>query len=286
MQDNSITSLRELLEKMPTAQLDQMLQEELDKEKPDGNAVRMILRVLREREKDMPVEITPEIQEAWEKYRRNTAVIDSREGKRRIPGWLIRIGSVAAILAVMIFAMPQEADAESLFEKLARWTDSVVDFFSPDKANDNLLEYEFTSDNPGLQQVYEAVKELGVTVPVVPTWLPGGYELVECETVNTSQKKGVAANFIDTKDPDNAVLFKVDVYGEDVSHVYQRDESNVDTYEAFGVEHTILRNNNRWVVIWFRDKTECFLTLDCQENTLYEILNSIYVTEDNNETFD
>ena len=65
MQDNSITSLRELLESMPTEQLDQMLQEELDKKKPDGNAVRMIIRVLREREKDMVVEITPEIQKAW-----------------------------------------------------------------------------------------------------------------------------------------------------------------------------------------------------------------------------
>lgn len=283
MQDNSITSLRELLETMPTAQLDQMLQEELDKEKPDGNAVRMILRVLREREKDMPVEITPEIQEAWEKYRRNTAAIDSREGKRRIPGWLIRIGSVAAILTVMIFAVPQEADAESLFEKLARWTDSVVDFFSPDKANDNLLEYEFTSDNPGLQQVYEAVKELGVTVPVVPTWLPEGYELVECKVINTTQKKGVTAYF---GNPEMDMVLKIDIYDEDVSHVYQRDKSDIDTYEAFGVEHTILRNNNRWVVIWFRDKTECSLTLDCQENALYEILNSIYVTEGNNETFD
>lgn len=283
MQDNSITSLRELLEKMPTAQLDQMLQEELDKEKPDGNAVRMILRVLREREKDMPVEITPEIQEAWEKYRRNTAVIDSREGKRRIPGWLIRIGSVAAVVAVLLFAIPREAEAESLFEKLARWTDSVVDFFSLDKANDNLLEYEFTSDNPGLQQVYEAVKELGVTVPVVPTWLPEGYELVEFKKTDTSQKRNVAANFGDSQ---NAIVFKVDIYEDDVSHKYHRDETAFNTYEIFDVAHTILRNNERWVVIWFQDNVECSLTVDCPEKTLYEILNSIYVTEGIYETSD
>ena len=118
MQDNSIASLRELLETMPTAQLDQMLQEELEKEKPDGNAVRMILRVLREREKDVPVEITPEVQEAWEKYRRNTASLDSRKGRRRFSIWLIRMGSLAAILSLVIFSVPQEAEAESFFEKL------------------------------------------------------------------------------------------------------------------------------------------------------------------------
>lgn len=283
MQNNSITSLRERLEALPTEQLDRMLQEELEKEKPEGQLIRIVLKVLWEREKDMPVEITPGIEAAWEKYRQKTAS-DGRKG--RFPGWLIRIGSVAAVVAVLLFAIPREAEAESLFEKLARWTDSVVDFFSPDKANDNLLEYTFVSDNPGLQQVYEAVKELGVNVPVVPTWLPEGYELVECKEINTTQKKGVSANFIDAGDSSNGVIIKVDVYGEDVSHKYHRDETAFDTYEVFDVAHTILRNNDRWVVIWFRDNIECFLTLDCQEITLYEILESIYVTEDVYETSD
>ena len=283
MQDNSITSLRELLEKLPTDQLDRMLQEELEKEKPDGNAVRMILRVLREREKDMPVEITPGIQEAWEKYQRNIASLDDGRKKRRVPGWVIRLGSVAAILALVLFVVPQEAEAGSLFEKLARWTDSVVDFFSPEKANDNLLEYEFASDNPGLQQVYEAVKELGVTVPVVPTWLPEGYELVELKKVNTSQKKNVAANFSNTE---SGLIYKIDIFDEDISHEYHRDETAFDSYQVFGVNHTVFRNNNRWVVIWFRDNIECSLSVDCPENTLYEILDSIYVTEDDYETSD
>lgn len=281
MQDNSITSLRDMLEKLPTPQLDRMLREELDKDKPDGNAIRMILRVLREREKDMPVEITPEIRDAWEKYQRDTA--EPNAGKHRVRTWFIRIGSVAAVLALMVFAIPQKAGAETFFEKLARWTDSVVDFFSPDKANDNLLEYEFVSDNPGLQQVYEAVTELGVTVPVVPTWLPEGYELVECKRHETSQKVGIAANF---RNGEEDFYYKVDIFEEDVSHKYHRDETPFDTFECDDVEHTILRNNDRWVVIWFQDEIECFLTLDCSEDTLHEILRSIYEREYQSETVD
>ena len=38
MQDNSIASLREMLEKLPTPQLDRMLQEELEKPVPDADA--------------------------------------------------------------------------------------------------------------------------------------------------------------------------------------------------------------------------------------------------------
>ena len=106
MQDNSITSLREMLEKLPTEQLDEMLREELEKKTPDGNAVRMILWVLREREKDMPVEITPEIARAWEKYQRNTAELDTTGRPRKLRAWFIRIGSVAAVLALILFAIP------------------------------------------------------------------------------------------------------------------------------------------------------------------------------------
>ena len=80
------------------------------------------------------------------------------------------------------------------------------------------------------------------------------------------------------------LVFKVDIYEEDVSHEYHRDETAFDWYQVGEINHTILRNNNRWVVIWFKDKIECFLTLDCPEDTLYEILNSIYVTEGENET--
>jgi hypothetical protein len=279
MQDNSITSLRERLEQLSTEELDRMLQEELDRETPEGALVRTILRVLWEREKDMPREITPGIRMAWEKYRER----EGETGTRHRRNVFLRLGTVAAVLAVLLLAVPREAAAESLFEKLTRWTDSVVDFFSPEKENRNLLEYEFASENPGLRQVYDAVRELGVTVPVVPGWLPEGYELVECKVHRTSQKNGVSANF---RDADSDLMIKIDVYETDVSHKYHRDDTVFDVYEVFNVAHTILRNNDRWVVIWFQENIECSLSVDCPEDTLYEILKSIYVTEGTNETTD
>ncbi len=278
MQDNSITSLREMMEQLPTEQLDQMLQEELEKEKPDGNAVRMILQVLREREKDMPVEITPGIQKAWEKYQRNIANPEVQSGrKKRVRTWFIRIGSVAAMLCILLLAIPGEAEAESLFDKLTSLTDSIVEFFSPGQANDNPEEYQFKTDHPGLQQVYDAVVALGVKEPVVPSWLPEGYALAECKTVNTSKKTSLVVNF--AKESDFAIL-SYDIYNLDVSHEYHWDGEDIRTYERRGQKYTIMLNNDRWVVIWFTEKTECFLTLDCSEDVVYKILDSIYVTED------
>ena len=73
MQDNSITSLRERLEQMSTEQLDKLLREELDRKAPSGAFVRTVLQVLWEREKDMPPEITPGIEAAWERFRERDA---------------------------------------------------------------------------------------------------------------------------------------------------------------------------------------------------------------------
>lgn len=276
MQQNNMTSLRDLFEQMPTSQLDEMLNQELGKESPDGNAIRMILDVLWEREKDHPSEIMPQMRIAWEKYQKATAKIDSRHSAHaKIHSWILRGASIAAVCLLML-AVPQEVEADTLFNKLFRMTDSIVEFFAPGYANDNPLVYEFKTDNPGLQQVYDAVEELGITQPVVPMWLPEGYDLVECEPKLTSQKKGVTAVF---RSQEKGIRFAVDLVETDVSHEYHKDETDIKIYEKNEIEHTIMRNNDRWVVIWFADNVECSLTLDCQEDTLYQILNSIYVTE-------
>lgn len=278
MHEHNTPLAREDLEQMTTEQLDELLNGELERETPNGDTVRLILGILWEREKDMPVEMTPKIKKAWAKYQRDIARIDAsekRSGKFR--GWILKTASAAAVLALLVFAVPQRAGADSFFDKLARLTDSIVEFFSPGMANDNVTEYVFETDNPGLQQVYDTVAGLGVTEPVVPMWLPEGYELVECKVVETSHKKGIAANF---RDGENGLSFRLDIHSLDVSHEYHWSGETITEYERAGISHTVMRNFDRWSVAWFINNMECFLTLDCQEDILYKILDSIYVMED------
>ena len=278
MQDKYIALTREALERMTTSQLDELLNRELEKESPNGDTVRLILSILWEREKNLPAEITPGVEKAWIRYQRKTAKLDAAEKRSvRFRGWILKAASVAAILALLIFAIPQKVEADSFFEKLARLTDSIIEFFSPGLENDNLTEYVFQTENPGLQQVYDAVVGLGVTEPVVPTWLPEGYELMECKTDTTPSKVGIVANF---KKESEFLILKYDIFMIDTSHEYHWDGEDIQFYEHHGEEYALMRNNDRWVVIWFTDRSECSLTLDCQEDTLYKILKSIYVTED------
>ena len=273
MRDNR-NNLYGLLEQIPTKQLDEMLQAELRKEKVDSDAVRVILRVLREREADMPVVIDDATEQAWQKYLKDTSTVQKPVRKRR---WVLRAASMAAVLCVIMLMGPLTANAESFYDLLVRWTDSVMEFLVPSSRKPNETVYEFKTENAGLQEVYEAILELGITDPVVPMWLPEGFELTECKISDTSRKRSIASSF---SDGTNHFVLQVDIFNSGTSRTYHKDDDSALAREINGITHTILQNEGRWTVVWAVENVECFIGIECQEEILYKILESIYGMED------
>lgn len=273
MIDNQ-NNLYGLLEQKPTKQLDEMLQAELQKEQVDGDSVRVILRVLREREVDTPVVIDDAAEQAWQKYLNDTSVSQKPARKQ---GWILRAAAMAAVLCVVLLIGPMTANAESFYDMLVRWTDSVMEFLIPSSFQPNATVYEFKTDNAGLQEVYEAVVGLGITDPVVPMWLPEGLVLSECKTINTSRKSSILANFIDGT---NYFVLQVDIFNSGASRTYHKDDGSAAIREINGIAHTILQNDGEWTVVWSVENVQCLISVKCQEDVLYEILESIYGMED------
>lgn len=274
MQADNATWLRTALEGLPTRQLEEMLQEELTREQPNSSNIRLALKILQEREKDDPVEAGPEAEAAWEKYLDD---IDEPIYEHSPKGrWALRIASVAAIVILLLAALPQEASARNFFERLISWTDSVFALIGPEDACNITGEYVFRTDNPGLQQVYDTVVGFGVTQPVVPMWLPEGFELTECKVLENPTKNAVVAVF---SDGSGEVHFEVNIYSDNVTSEYSKDENNVMDIELGGVIHNVTRNNTKSVAIWARDNCECSIFADCQEDVFMKILRSIYKLE-------
>lgn len=271
MKNYNTTGLRGVIEQMSTEQLDEMLQHELEKESVDESAIRLIMEVLEKRDQDVPVAINPQVVDAWEKYQ-TRASVQSR-AKR---GWPVRIVAAVAVVMALALAVPQSAEAESLWERLSRWTDSVFEFFSPgDEVTDE--EYTFKTNNPGLQQVYDTVTAMGITDPVVPMWLPDGYSLLQCEAVETRSKAFVYARF---ENGNNIIILDLGIRDAESPRQYSKDEENAIKYEILDIEHAILHNEAWWTAAWTRDRLECAIAIDCHEETLYKILKSIYTMED------
>jgi len=279
--NENMTSLRALLERLPTEQLDQMLHAELEKEEPEKAAVQLILSVLEQREDALPEEPpTPQEVAAWEQYQRKMEDLVPRAKPKRPFLWnILGTAAVLSIVMLMLFTLlPTETRANLQLQMKAMWGEDTLEIVGPDGPDSEFVEYQFRTDNPGLQQVYDEVVKMGVDLPVVPMWLPEGYELLESKKRNSSKLEGVFSVFSRIEDQ---IVFSVDAYRGEVSHEYQKNDLEYTPYEYCGITHDIARNNNRWVVVWIRnDNIECSFTIECPEDTLHKIIRSIYVWED------
>lgn len=271
MLDNELILRREL-KAVPSEQLRVILHAETGKDVPDDDLILTILHILEDRDPDEIEPASAREEAAWKLFRKRV------KARKRRPRLVWRSLSSAAVLLLVVgllmVTIPSQAEADSWWDRIARWTDDFFGFFRDEEEETfNLEDYEFRTDNPGLQQVYDAVVEMGVTEPVVPMWLPEGYELLDIVTDTTHEFKAIVAMLADSK---KTIIYQMAVLSTDVSGQYMKDQTPVMIVEKYNTAYNIMKNNNIWVIAWTRNNIECSLFVDCQEDVLHEILDSIY----------
>lgn len=276
MKIEHVAALRETLERMETQQLDTMLLEELRKESPSGELIRMVGSILKERDRELVPEIDDNIRQAWEQYQRKAQPIKKKP--KGLNSILVKAASLILVVLTLMALIPQEAEASNFFQRLIAWTEDVFSLLNPSEKTVQEDTYVFRTDNPGLQEVYNKVTELGVTEPVVPMWLPEEYKLVAYAENSTPKNTLVGFSFYDGS---TEMLFRLIIYSDNVSSTYYKDGEILQETEKGGVTHTILQNTDFLTAVWAKDNIECSICLDCQEDTMIRILESIYTMEEN-----
>lgn len=270
MREIKTCSLQEW-EQLPTEELDQILQAELEKEYPDEEVVLPILRILEERERDYPVEQTPEVLAMIGKLSEHET--SSKKSKNR-RGWIAGIATLAAVICIVIMALPQTVGAESIFDVLIRWTSSVFEFIDPDESEKYPdTEEVFATDHPGLKQVYDKVTELGVTESVVPMWLPEGFELLSMKTIPL-RDGGCKVNVAFRHEGEFVSLgYRI---SQDITTKFEKDESIIEVFDAGGISHFVLKNGENLSATWTIDGVECSIISNIAKEDIYKIIKSIY----------
>ena len=262
--------LRRELEMISTEQLRAMLHTETEKEVPDDDLVLSFLHILEDREPDELVPASAKEEAAWKLFRKR---VRARKRKLLLPGKrLVHAAILLLVVGLLIVAIPQQAEADSWWQRLTKWTDEFFGFF---REEDTFVveAYEFRTDNPGLQQVYDAVVDIGVTVPVVPMWLPEGYALEECTAVATPTKQCVYARFLNN---DRECVLQINVLNGETAKDYFKNDDAVEKLEKGGMIHSLVQNMEVWTVSWTKDNIEGSFFIDCPKDVLHEIIDSIY----------
>lgn len=249
---------------LPTQQLEQLLRQELDGRR-DRQTVLQIVSILKERDTASAQGVQPPAQESGETF--HTAFPSKK------PIILLRVAAIAAVLALLLTIVPPVLGAENIFQLIGSWTQDIFSFLTPESPEDRSGERHFETDHPGLQKLYDTVTRYGATAPVVPTWLPEGFELTELKTVPQMMSRKVITQF---KSGQDYIVITYEIYDDESSNGYYKDDIDAEIMEWAGITHHLMENDRKWSAIWSRGNTECFIMTNCGKETVTALITSIY----------
>lgn len=260
MYRNSKTLFPEL-NGLSSQELEVILKAELDRKAPEREKVLAILSILESRE-------AANAQQCHESQK--------HAARREQPAvrWLRNAAVAAAILLLFVFITPPVFGAENIVELVGRWTQDLFALFRSDSPEELQTGYAFHTDHPGLQQIYDAVTEQGITQRVVPTWIPEECELVDWK-IGTASEGMIAYAYL--AGDDHHVIITMASYIEEPDKRYFKENEDACLYEMSGIKHYIVPNDTTWSAAWASDGVECSIVTTYDENILKQILDSIYV---------
>lgn len=254
----------ESLYTLPTEQLEQLLRQELDGRK-DRQTVLQIVSILKDRDTASAQEAQLPAQESGETF--HTAL----PSKKRII--LLRVAAIAAVLALLLTIVPPVLGAENIFQLIGSWTQDIFSFLTPEGRESRNGDRSFETEHPGLLQLRETMEYYGVTDPVVPTWLPEGFELTEFHITPLNVSKKVLARF---ESGDEFVILTYEIHNTLTANAYPKDAGGAEVFERAGIKHYLIANDQQWSAVWSFDNVECFIMTNCGKEQVSALITSIY----------
>ena len=257
MARRNLKTLHRMLERMTSEQLDAMLESELKREPVDAEAVRLILRILKERDG---------------LYSQR----DRKAGKPKTPKterwkkWAARAACIAAVFALLVTVVPGVVQADPYMYRVLSWKEKFLEIFGIDGQDSFFATYVYATENEQLQQVRTEAEGQDMMLPSVPMWIPEEFRLEGCAVEQTPDVTTLKASFgMEEKE----LTIQVQKHTSPVTFT---PESHMTVHERYGIIHYIFRENGTWVVVWTNEDQLCTLRADCEESTLLRIMESVY----------
>ena len=255
------------LKQMPTDVLDRLLAEELDKQDLNREYILTISGIIEARESGMPIPEDDRITEAWKQYQAYEHISETTVTKKP-RRWFAGVAAAAAVLVLLVIGAPDPVEAESVGNWLVRWGHELIEFFNP--RTDSHRVYEFQTDHPGLQQIYDTAVDIGFEDPPVPKWVPEEFELVEIDTLTFEQRLKVNATL---SDGEKRILLSIRENDNTASECMMDD--TWIPYELNRLKGYVFTNEGKWTAIGLGDGLELVI-IATSEEVLYRIMNSVY----------
>lgn len=298
-------ALRAALRKKSQSELESLLaaafSEEYDTVQADELAV-AVMEVMCEREEDVPAMSQAELDASWEDFQRRLAADEKTAEEKREPERaettadagtakdpkpmrtsparksrntpqktrFLRLCVTAAVLAFFICgATVASALGFDVFQAIADWTAEQFGFVRAGKE-------DVGSEDDPLWSLRLAVSER-CDVPCVPTWTLEGTETQENISVEERSDRTIIRCGYESEGSEFTIRIVIyDTIPEDYTSVYQKDDTDMQVYEANGVAHYLMDNNGQNSAAWTSGNLEGHIQGDLSLDNLKKMIDSIY----------
>ncbi len=272
--DNRYDLNKRELETLSTADLELLLRAELENGGSDGRVVREIMGILRQRDAENPKMIPQSVEVALDEENRKPELEKTRS-KHNAFRQICKIAAVAATLVIVVLGVPHAFGADSIVELVASWTKGTFQFIRPGETIAQTTEYVFEAEHAGLQEIYDTVSDLGVTVSVVPMWVPDGFTLTEIKVTENIKTTTVQAK-LEFENLYIVLQIIIHKYTCPPQSQLVKDENSIEKKEIGDIVHYLMCNSGEYVAAWVTGPVEGIILTNTSKEMLVDIIRSIY----------
>lgn len=303
MAESNQTNKYAYLSRLSTKELEAILR--ADAESPNaGNdeAISYILEVIEQREREHPSGSFPDVDSSLKEFQtiyntpegadqslypdeeennaQKTVYVQENTKHRRV---FRRTLLVAAIIVLLIASLTiPVAGYGNLLEMIGSWTADQFTFIATgqhrnsdqgeaDDGKVNIIDPQAGSE---LRQV---LQEHGITEPVVPSWLPDGFELVGEVSVQEYPEFGKVDFYAAYSNGSDSCTMSITQSVDSVQgYMYEKISGEPEIYVAGNVEHYIIQNSESIMAAWYCGNLETSITATFSKSDLERVIDSIY----------
>ena len=261
---------------MTTEELEEILRldaQALEEQESDTDTILYIMEVLAARKRNNGHTGKTAL-EAYESFKQNYMPEDNNidttcdiPTKTRITfhRWLRSLTATAAVLAVLfVGSVTTKAFGLDIWSAMVKWTQET--FLFGEWGNSN------TNDDSLYTSLQEALEEGNVLEPLVPTWIPLGYEIVEITAERTPLSKKYAAIYVSV---DKQIRITVQDYWDKNPVYIEQSDGLVEEYVVAGVTYYLFENYDTVKAVWIVNSYECYISGNVTIEELKQMIDSI-----------
>lgn len=184
-----------------------------------------------------------------------------------------RIAAAIAVVCVMS-SLVAEACGIDLLGAIARWTSEVFVFEQSETPYAEVGRYPIEiGETKEYDTLQDAVEALGITAPLVPSWVPERYTLL---SVSVDHRAAGAAIYADYKSEDGRLNLRFSESARANQQIIEKDGTMEQIVVVKNIRHHILADQTETKISWINGDFECKASGDISEQEAKEIINSIY----------